>query len=96
VIFVDNTFDDLQGPGLFLSNANTVVVAHNRFINTNLSRLRNETVGDANLGGSIVVANAQRRYPGQFDGGRWPRLDRHRLDRRHKAQTALSLRRGAP
>ena len=65
LIFDGNIFSDLQGPGLFLSTANNVVIANNQFINTNLSRLQNATVGTANLGGSVVVTQAHKVYIGR-------------------------------
>lgn len=59
LIFDGNTFSDLQGPGLFISRANAVVVANNQFKNTNLSRVMD---ADPNLNGSIVVTRAHNVY----------------------------------
>ena len=58
LLFDANTFRDLQGPGLFISRANNVVLADNQFVNTNLSRARPGKVGSADLGGSVVVTHA--------------------------------------
>jgi hypothetical protein len=62
LIFDANIFSDLQGPGLFLSSANNVVLAKNQFIDTNLLRLQNANIGTANLGGSVVVTQAHNVY----------------------------------
>jgi hypothetical protein len=59
LIFDGNTFSDLQGPGLFISRANAVVVTNNQFKNTNLSRVPD---ADPNLNGSIVVTHAHNVY----------------------------------
>jgi hypothetical protein len=62
LIFDANVFSDLEGSGLFLSTANNIVFANNRFINTNLSRLQYGNIGTANLGGSVVVTQAHNVY----------------------------------
>jgi hypothetical protein len=59
LIFDGNTFSDLQGPGLFISRANAVVVTNNQFRNTNLSRVPD---ANPNLNGSIVVTHAHNVY----------------------------------
>jgi hypothetical protein len=59
LIFDANTFSDLQGPGLFISRANDVVVVNNQFRNINLSRVPN---ANPNLNGSIVVTHAHNVY----------------------------------
>jgi parallel beta-helix repeat protein len=65
LIFDANTFSDLQGPGLFLSTANNIVLVNNQFINTNLSRLQNANIATANLDGSVVVTQAHNVYIGK-------------------------------
>jgi Right handed beta helix region len=63
LIFDSNTFSDLQGPGLFISRANDVVVVNNQLKNTNLARAQDyPNLGTANLGGSIVVTHAHNVY----------------------------------
>ena len=59
LIFDANTFSDLQGPGIFISRANDVVVVNNQFRNINLSRVPDAT---PNLNGSIVVTHAHNIY----------------------------------
>jgi hypothetical protein len=59
LIFDANTFSDLQGPGLFISRANGVVVVNNQFRNTNLSRV---PASNPNLNDSILVAHAHNVY----------------------------------
>jgi hypothetical protein len=59
LIFDANTFSDLQGPGLFISRANDVVVVNNQFKNTNRSRVPD---ANPNLNGSIVVTHAHNVY----------------------------------
>jgi hypothetical protein len=59
LIFDANTFSDLQGPGLFISRADDVVVVNNQFKNTNLSRVPD---ANPNLNGSIVVTHAHNVY----------------------------------
>jgi Right handed beta helix region len=59
LIFDANTFSDLQGPGLFISRANDVVVVNNQFKSTNLSRVPD---ANPNLNGSIVVTHAHNVY----------------------------------
>jgi len=59
LIFDANTFSDLQGPGLFISRANDVVVVNNQFRNTNLSRVPD---ANPNLNASIVVTHAHNVY----------------------------------
>lgn len=59
LIFDANTFSDLQGPGLFISRANDVVVVNNQFRNTNLSRVPD---ANPNLNASIVVMHAHNGY----------------------------------
>jgi len=59
LIFDANTFSDLQGPGLFISRANDVVVVNNQFKNTNLSRVPN---ANPDLNGSIIVTHAHDAY----------------------------------
>ncbi|MBV8745030.1 MAG: right-handed parallel beta-helix repeat-containing protein [Xanthobacteraceae bacterium] len=59
LIFDANTFSDLQGPGLFISRANDVVVVNNQFKNTNLSRVPN---ANPDLNGSIVLTHAHDVY----------------------------------
>jgi Right handed beta helix region len=58
LIFDSNDFSDLQGPGLFLTRANAVVVVNNHFKNTNLSGPPVSDLGTATLGGSVVVTHA--------------------------------------
>ena len=62
LIFDANKFSDLQGPGLFISRANDVVVVNDQFKSTNLSRFQDSNVGTANLNGSIVVTQARNVY----------------------------------
>ena len=62
LIFDSNIFGDLQGPGLFLSTANNVVLSNNQFINTNLSHVQTANFGTANLSGSVVVTQAHNVY----------------------------------
>jgi hypothetical protein len=59
LIFDANTFSDLQGPGLFISRADDVVVVNNQFKNTNLPRVPD---ANPNLNGSIVVTHAHNVY----------------------------------
>jgi hypothetical protein len=65
LIFNGNVFSDLQGSGLFLSMANNVVLANNRFVNTNLSHLLNGNIGTAKVAGSMVVTQAHNVYIGK-------------------------------
>ena len=54
LIFEGNIFNNLQGPGLYLSRANAVAVVNNRLTNTDLSKgdARQSATG---LNGSIVI-----------------------------------------
>jgi hypothetical protein len=60
LVLHSNTFTDLRDPGLFITRPNDVVVVSNQFTNTNLSCLPflDLNLGNANLGGSIVVDHA--------------------------------------
>jgi hypothetical protein len=62
LIFDGNKFSDLQGPGLFISRANDVVVVNNQFTNTNLFRAPNAKSGTADFNGSILVTHAHNVY----------------------------------
>jgi hypothetical protein len=60
LVLFSNTFTDHRDPGLFITRPNDVVVVSNQFTNTNLSCLPflDLNLGNANLGGSIVVDHA--------------------------------------
>ena len=58
LVFDNNRFTNLQGPGLYLTRANAAVVVNNRFRNTNLSKA-NASLSAAGLNGAIVINHAQ-------------------------------------
>jgi parallel beta-helix repeat protein len=62
LIFDSNKFIDLQGPGLFVSRANNIVVTDNQFKNTNQLRSQVTHLDTATLGGSVVVTHAHNVY----------------------------------
>jgi hypothetical protein len=57
LIFDNNTFTNLQRPGLYLSRANAVAVIDNQFENTNLAP-SDTTLNAAGLNGAIVINHA--------------------------------------